>query len=133
MGRNRTAVVGMVTSSHFNMLGLKSKGSLIGNEFGFKNIAHGANTDHGSESSFELLVKLNPDFIFVCDRDSAISRAGAKLAQDVMANPLVERTDAAKNGRIVYLTSSAWYLAEGGLRATDMMFADIEKALAIAK
>ena len=34
MGRNHTAVVGMVTSSHFNMLGLKSKGSLIGNEFG---------------------------------------------------------------------------------------------------
>ena len=30
-----------------------------------------------SESSFELLVKLNPDFIFVCDRDSAISRPGA--------------------------------------------------------
>lgn len=76
----RTAVVGMVTSSHFNMLGLKSKGSLIGNEFGFKNIAHGANTDHGSESSFELLVKLNPDFIFVCDRDSAISRPGAASA-----------------------------------------------------
>ena len=90
-------------------------------------------TDHGSESSFELLVKLNPDFIFVCDRDSAISRPGARLAQDVMTNPLVERTDAAKNGRIVHLTSSAWYLAEGGLSATDMMFADIEKALGIAK
>ena len=38
-----------------------------------------------------------------------------------MTNPLVERTDAAKNGRIVHLTSSAWYLAEGGLRATDMI------------
>lgn len=86
-----------------------------------------------AESSFELLVKLNPDFIFVCDRDSAISRPGARLAQDVMTNPLVERTDAAKNGRIVHLTSSAWYLAEGGLGATDMMFADIEKALGIAK
>lgn len=71
--------------------------------------------------------------IFVCDCDSAISRPGARLAQDVMTNPLVERTDAAKNGRIVHLTSSAWYLAEGGLRATDMMFADIEKALGIAK
>lgn len=71
--------------------------------------------------------------IFVCDRDSAISRPGARLAQDVMTNPLVERTDAAKNGRIVHLTSSAWYLAEGGLSATDMMFADIEKALGIAK
>lgn len=67
------------------------------------------------------------------ERAAAISRPGARLAQDVMTNPLVERTDAAKNGRIVHLTSSAWYLAEGGLSATDMMFADIEKALGIAK
>lgn len=129
----RTAVVGMVTSSHFNMLGNRSKGSLIGNEFGFKNVAQGANTDHGSESSFELLVKLNPDFVFVCDRDSAISRPGARLARDVMANPLVEKTAAAQEGRIVYLNSPAWYLSEGGLRATDMMFEDVEKALGIAK
>ena len=129
----RTAVIGMVTASHFNMLGDKAKASLIGNEFGFKNVAQGANTEHGSESSFELLAKLNPDFVFVCDRDSAIARPGAQLAKDVMNNPIVEKTDAAKNGRIVFLTSSAWYLAEGGLRATDMMFADVEKALGIAK
>ena len=30
-------------------------------------------------------------------------------------------------------TMDAWGLGEGGLRATDMMFADIEKALGIAK
>ena len=50
-----------------------------------------------------------------------------------MANPLVEKTAAAREGRIVYLNSPAWYLAEGGLRATDMMFGDVEKALGIAK
>ena len=58
-------------------------GECAGNPF--KNIAHGANTDHGSESSFELLVKLNPDFIFVCDRDSAISRPGARTGDGGVA------------------------------------------------
>lgn len=127
----RTAVVGMVTASHLNLMGEKSKGSLIGREFGFTNIAVGANTDHGSESSFELLLKLNPDFIFVCDRDSAIARPGARLAKDIMTNPLTDKTEAARHGRLIYLNSPAWYLAEGGLYATDLMFNDIEKALGL--
>ena len=99
----------------------------------YKNDSKIVNTGTPKEVDFEALMASEPDVIFVCDCDSAISRPGARLAQDVMTNPLVERTDAAKNGRIVHLTSSAWYLAEGGLRATDMMFADIEKALGIAK
>lgn len=128
----KTAVVGMVTSSHFNMLGQKAPGSLIGHEFGFKNVAAGANSNHGSESSFELLLKFNPDYVFVLDRDSAIARPGAKLAQDIMKNPITDKTTAAKEGRIIYL-NSAWYLAEGGLHATDLMFKDIEKTLGITK
>lgn len=127
----RTTVVGMVTSSHLNLMGSRSKGSLIGNEFGFKNIAVGANSDHGSESSFELLLKLNPDFIFVIDRDSAIARPGARIAKDIMDNPLTAKTKAAREGRLVYLNSAAWYLAEGGLKATNLMFKDIESALGL--
>ena len=33
--------------------------------------------------------------------------------------------------RIVYLTPAAWYLAEGGITAMDLMFSDVEKALGI--
>lgn len=72
-----------------------------------------------------------PDYFFVLDRDSAIARPGAKLAQDILNNEMVDRMRAKKNDRIVYLTPAAWYLAEGGVKAMDSMFADVEKALGL--
>lgn len=127
-----SALVGLVTSAHVNLLGDKARCSLIGNEFGFQNIAARANANHGNESSFELLLKLDPDYLFVLDRDSAIARPGAKLAQDVLKNELVDKMKASRTGRIVYLTPAAWYLAEGGVTAMDIMFSDVERALGIA-
>ena len=38
---------------------------------------------------------------------------------------MVDRMRAKKNDRIVYLTPAAWYLAEGGVKAMDSMFADV--------
>ena len=96
---------------------------------GFRNVAQDANANHGNEASFELLLKLNPDYFFVLDRDSAIARPGAKLAKDILNNELVNKTKAAQNGHIVYLTPSAWYLAEGGYTAMNIMFSDVEKAV----
>lgn len=122
----KTAVIGMVTSSNFNTLGNGSRCSLIGNEAGFINVADNVDSTHGNESSFELLVSLNPEYIFVLDRDSAINTEGAKMAREVMDNELVKKTDAWKNGRIVYLTPTVWYLAEGGITATDVMLSDLE-------
>lgn len=129
----KTAVVGLVTSAHVNLLGNAARCSLIGNEFGFKNVAAQANANHGNESSFELLHKLNPDYFFVLDRDSAIARPGAKLARDILNNELVHKMNASKNDHIAYLTPSAWYLAEGGVTAMNIMFSDVEKALGISK
>lgn len=122
----KTAIIGLVTSSNFNTLGDGSRCSLIGNEAGFTNIANDVDSTHGNESSFELLVEKNPDYIFVLDRDSAINAEGAKLAQDVMNNELVQQTEAYKNDQIVYLTPTVWYLAEGGITATDTMLSDLE-------
>ena len=114
-----------------NVLGDSARGSLIGKEFGFKNLAVDAGANHGNEASFELLLKRNPDYFFVLDRDSAISRPGAKLAKDILENDLVTRMSAYQKDRIVYLTPAAWYLAEGGITAMDLMFSDVEKALGI--
>lgn len=129
--KGRTALVGLVTSSHVNLLGNQARCSLIGNEFGFTNVAKSANANHGNEASFELLVKQDPDFFFVLDRDSAIARPGAKLAKDILNNEMVDRMQAKKNNRIVYLTPASWYLAEGGVKAMDNMFVDVEKALGL--
>lgn len=125
----RTAVIGMVTSSNFNTLGDGSRCSLIGNEVGFTNLANNVDSTHGNESSFELLVNLNPDYIFVLDRDSAINTEGAQLAQEIMDNELVQKTTAYQNGNIVYLTPTVWYLAEGGITSTDVMLRDLEAGL----
>lgn len=127
--KGKTAVIGMVTSSNFNTLGNGSRCSLIGNEIGFTNLANDVDSTHGNESSMELLVKLNPEYLFVLDRDSAINTEGAKLAEEVMNNELTARTLAAQNGNIVYLTPTVWYLAEGGITALDVMLQDLEAAL----
>ena len=125
----KTAVIGMVTSANFNTLGDGSRCSLIGGEIGFTNLANDVDSTHGNESSFELLVSLNPDYIFVLDRDSAINTEGAQLAQEIMENELVQKTDAYKNGNIVYLTPTVWYLCEGGISATDVMLQDLEAGI----
>lgn len=57
---------------------------LIGNEEGLDNLAKDVDTTHGNESSFELLVSLNPDYIFILDRDSTIGAESTSLAQDIL-------------------------------------------------
>lgn len=127
----KTALVGMTTSGSFNLLGNDGRCSLIGVEAGFNNLtAAGSTSTHGNETSFETVVKQNPDYIFVMDRDSAISTAGAKNAKEIVENELVKTTDAYKNNHIIYLEhSNVWYTAEGGIQALDIMLTDIEKGL----
>lgn len=127
----KTALVGMTTSGSFNLLGNDGRCSLIGVEAGFNNLtAVGSTSTHGNESSFETVVQQNPDYIFVMDRDSAISTAGAKTAKEIVENELVKTTDAYKNNHIIYLEhSNVWYTAEGGIQALDIMLKDLEKGL----
>ncbi|MDO4322113.1 MAG: ABC transporter substrate-binding protein [Lachnospiraceae bacterium] len=90
----------------------------------------GGTATHGNEASFELIVSLNPDYIFVMDRDAAIGTDGAQLARDIMENELVMGTDAYNNGNLVYLENPAvWYTAEGGITALDTMLSDLEASL----
>ncbi len=115
------------------MLGNDGRCSIIGNEIGFENVGVDANIDtatHGNEASFEFVVQKAPDYIFVLDRDAAISREGAQLAKDIMENELVMSTDAYKNSNLIYMAHPAvWYTAEGGITALDLMLQDLESEL----
>ena len=128
-----TAIVGLVTSGSFNVLGNDGRCSMICREVGFENIGVDADIDtstHGNEASFEFIVEKDPDYIFVLDRDAAIQTEGAQLAQEIMENELVMGTRAYQDGHIVYLSSPAvWYTAEGGITALDIMLQDLESAL----
>lgn len=90
----------------------------------------GSTPTHGNEASFELVVDLAPDYIFVMDRDAAIGTNGAQLAQEIMENELVMQTDAYKNGNLVILAHPGiWYTAEGGITSLGIMLDDLEAAL----
>ena len=129
--QGKNAMVGMCTSGSFNVVGNDGRCSIIGNEIGFENLAGDVVTStHGNEASFELVVQMDPDYIFVMDRDAAISSEGAQLAQEIMENELVMSTRCYQDGHLVILAHPAvWYTGEGGITALDYMLQDLESAL----
>lgn len=64
---------------------------------------------HGQAVSFEYLLKTNPDWLLVLDRDAAIGREGAS-ARKLLDNKLVHATKAWRNQHIIYLNAANWYL-----------------------
>ncbi|WP_187973296.1 siderophore ABC transporter substrate-binding protein [Aquibium microcysteis] len=83
---------------------------------------------HGEAVSFEYLLQINPDWLFVVDRDSAIGSAGASAAA-TLDNDLVAATKAARNGRIVYVDTVRWYLVGPGIAAVRTVIDEIAAAL----
>lgn len=68
-------------------------------------------SDHqGDEVSVEAIAQSNPDWLFVLDRDAAVSaEEGAVPAKDVMENsPALQNTTAVSNGQIVYAPNDTY-------------------------
>ncbi len=71
----------------------------------------GASSDHqGDDISVEAIAESNPDWIFVLDRDAAVSSTtGAVPAQDVIDNsPALQNTTAVSKGQIVYAPNDTY-------------------------
>ena len=77
-------------------------------------------TTHGQVISWEYILKVNPDWLIVIDRDAAIGRADTP-ARALLDNELVNRTQAAKSSQIIYLDPIGMYLTESGLRAEQVI------------
>lgn len=72
--------------------------------------------NHGDAISHEFIAQANPDWLFVLDRGAAIG-ADEPSAQATLDNELLHRTNAWKNGHVVYLPADNVYLAPGGYTA----------------
>ncbi|WP_343315602.1 siderophore ABC transporter substrate-binding protein [Brucella sp. BE17] len=87
--------------------------------------------NHGQPVSSEFILKANPDWLFVVDRDAAIGREG-NSAKQVLDNELVRQTTAWQKDQVVYLNPQNWYLVGGGLTALhqtiDQLSAAFDKA-----
>ena len=82
--------------------------------------------DHGQVVSFEYLATMNPDWILVLDRDSAIGKDGA-AAKELLNTPLVNNTKAAQNGKIIYLEPTLWYLSGGGIESMNLELDELKQ------
>lgn len=83
-------------------------------------------SNHGQSVDFEYLAKINPDILFVINRNVAIGTNGNS---SVLDNELVQNTKAGKTGKIVNLNSAVWYLSGAGLESLEIMLNEIGKAL----
>ena len=103
------------TGGRLSAYGPQSRFGALHSEFGvIPAVATLDTAIHGQGVSFELILKANPDWLFVVDRDAAIGQSGQHAAQ-LLDNALVARTTAWKKKQIVYLDSTRWYLIGGGL------------------
>lgn len=122
------ALLIMVNDGALSAYGPNSRFGVLHKEFGFSPAdPHIEVANHGQNISFEYLLKINPDFLFVVDRAATVG--GSISARQVLNNAIVKETSAAKNDRIIYLTSQVWYVASGGLTGTRIMIQDIMQAL----
>ena len=132
----KNVLLGMYNNNAMSILGTDSQLSIIGNEMGGINLGDTVGEvdkpAHGDDASWETIINLNPEYMFILDRSSAVSSEDGVLgAQEVIENDLIKELDVYKNGNIVYFIQHAnvWYTSTGGVQALDTMLADLEAAL----
>lgn len=84
---------------------------------------------HGESVSFEYIKQVNPDLLYVINRDTAIG-AEAAAANPVLDNELVKSTNAAKNNKVISLDPAAWYIVGYGLNNVQAMVEAVADSVA---
>lgn len=125
---NNNAMSIMDTQSQLNLLAAELGGNNLG-----ENVGDAEKATHGEDASWETIINLDPEYIFVLDRSTATGTAdeGILGAREVIENELIRELDCYKEGKIVYFIRHAnvWYTSTGGVQALDTMLSDLEAAL----
>lgn len=123
-----TASVVMANEGSISTFSAKSRYGLIYNGLGFteadKNID---DSTHGQQVSFEYFLENKSDYVFVVDRGAVTGKGEA--ASKLFDNEVMNKTEVAKNGNIVYLNSVIWYTMTGGIESTNQMIDEIADAI----
>lgn len=110
-----------------SVYGLGSRYGMLYNEFGFKPADENIESaTHGQKVSFEYIVEVNPDYLFVMDRADV---TGGESSSGILDNQLIQATDAYKNDNISYLDAHIWYVSSGGITGTMRMVEQVTEAI----
>jgi iron complex transport system substrate-binding protein len=125
-----TALVLVTNAGKLGVYGPDSRVSWIYNEIGMPSaLADVKDGDHGGDSvTFEFLLEVNPDWVFVVDRDAGTGETTGAAAA-LLDNELFNQTTAAKEGQIVYLDPQAAYITMNGYSAVTLMLDQVTEGL----
>jgi iron complex transport system substrate-binding protein len=122
------ALILLANEGKVSAYGPGSRYGFVHDAFGFKAVDENLEvSQHGQSITFEYILEKNPDVIFVIDRSAAIG--GEVGAKETIENELVKKTNAYKNGKIIYLDAVNWYIAGNGISSTQAMTEEVKAAL----
>ena len=123
-----TASVVMANEGSISVFSAKSRYGLIYNGLGFAEVDKNIDdSTHGQQVSFEYFLENKSDYVFVVDRGAVTGKGEA--ASKLFDNEVMNKTEVAKNGNIVYLNSVIWYTMTGGIESTNQMIDEIADAI----
>ncbi|RSD26788.1 siderophore ABC transporter substrate-binding protein [Mesobacillus subterraneus] len=124
----KKALLVLANEGKVSAYGAGSRYGFIHDVFGFKAADENIEvSQHGQSITFEYILEKNPDILFVIDRTAAIG--GDAGAKETVENELVKKTNAHKDGKIIYLAGDNWYLSGGGLQSMKVMIEELKAAL----
>ena len=122
------ALIALANDNAFSVYGEGSRFGIIHKEFGIEAVDKTIESStHGQKASFEYILDKNPDYLFVIDRTAVTG--GNTSAKEMFDNEIIKKTDAYKNGNIVYLDAEVWYTISGGIESTQKMVDEVLEAL----
>ena len=123
-----TASVVMANEGSISVFSAKSRYGLIYNGLGFAEVDKNIDdSTHGQQVSFEYFLENKADYVFVVDRGAITGKGDS--ASKLFDNEVMNKTEVAKNGNIVYLNSVIWYTMTGGIESTNQMIDEIADAI----
>ncbi|HDZ5065592.1 TPA: siderophore ABC transporter substrate-binding protein [Campylobacter jejuni] len=126
---DKKALIILTNSNKISAFGPQSRFGIIHDVLGINAIDENIKVGtHGKSINSEFILEKNPDYIFVIDRNVIVGNK--ERAQGILDNPLVAKTKAAQNKKIIYLDPEYWYLANGnGLESLKTMILEIKNAV----
>jgi len=107
----------------------KSRFSFTYDALGFQSALQSDNADvRGNKLTPEQVAQLNPDWLFIIDRDAATGRPKAVAPQKILTTTALKNTAAVKKGQVVYLPAAEVYLS-GGIITSQHIVERVAEAL----
>lgn len=125
LGEGSDALTIMSSGGNITTFGAQSRFAAIYQEFGYAESMKGIKQSrHGDLVSYEFIRDAQPSYLLILDRDKLVNKGHSQTRQQ-FENALVQATPAYQNKRMIFLDINAWYLAIGGVRATEQMLRDM--------